>query len=258
MRPSWCLEQLGACEVEGHGIWVDAAGGTRSDRHRPNGPVKSLITRHKPKSRFRVTKISLGLGHKIKPRTNRTKHMPISKFTLIHMNQINISNHKISPREEVETSHYDDDGRDSEFNDFAEDSGFFVQENDDDSDSEFNEFVENFLAKDVGWLVQERTTKRRSSVKKPSKEPEARGISTTKHTVRMKETLKQKKRSSVKAGGSRIINKPISKTKSQRITKQDFKRRVRDTIGRDSLQLHHNQLERNRITASKALETWNF
>ena len=150
--------------------------------------------------------------------------MTISKFTLIHMNQIDISNHRMSPREK--------------------DSAAPIHENEDDIESEFYGLGDEDSERFATYFQESKAskvTKRRSAVKQTRR-------SSAKYTILVKKTSKQTRRKSLTPG---------LESKSMKITKEDFKRRVRNTVGRSSLHIHRNRLQSAKVEASKVIETWN-
>eukprot|EP00526_Cylindrotheca_closterium_P023965 CAMPEP_0113621310 /NCGR_PEP_ID=MMETSP0017_2-20120614/10884_1 /TAXON_ID=2856 /ORGANISM="Cylindrotheca closterium" /LENGTH=192 /DNA_ID=CAMNT_0000531041 /DNA_START=18 /DNA_END=596 /DNA_ORIENTATION=+ /assembly_acc=CAM_ASM_000147 len=187
--------------------------------------------------------------------------MNFSNYTFTAINKRNISNQRMSPREDCSVQFQSPEGDFAKKLDFLERDSFhrvknvprvhlsrLLGDNDDsDSESEFDDLEEDSVS---GWFatyVEETTpTKRRSSVSLKAAAPVKRR-SSVKYTVPLKEATRSSKKSSVRTGGGNRINRFLNRNK--RTTEQDFCKRVRDTRGRDSLHLHRERLQCSKSAA---------
>ena len=191
--------------------------------------------------------------------------MNISKCTIITMNKRNISLHKISPREDCSVEFQLPEGDISnKFNPFAIVDSFRLVKNvprlqlsrhpiddddddDDDDDTDDSELEFNDLEEVSEWFatyMQDITpaTKRDSVVSLKAAAPVKRR-SSVKHTAPLKEATKT-------SGGSRS-NRLLNRNK--RMAKQDIRKRVRDTLGRNSIQLNRDRLQCSKNAAKATL-----
>ncbi|KAL3938318.1 MAG: hypothetical protein SGBAC_006758 [Bacillariaceae sp.] len=180
--------------------------------------------------------------------------MNISKYTLITMNKINISVHRMSPREDCSVDFKSPEGDISQKLNPLELDSFHLVKNvprvhlpqrrmsdDDGSESEFDDFEE-----DSAWFatyVQDiaHTNKGSSSISSRAQAAPVKRRSSVKHTVPLKKATITLRRNSGKTGGNRI-NRLLNKMK-RTTRKQDMRELVRDAFGRDSLHLARNRMQ---------------
>eukprot|EP00526_Cylindrotheca_closterium_P023838 CAMPEP_0113615796 /NCGR_PEP_ID=MMETSP0017_2-20120614/7896_1 /TAXON_ID=2856 /ORGANISM="Cylindrotheca closterium" /LENGTH=192 /DNA_ID=CAMNT_0000525065 /DNA_START=18 /DNA_END=593 /DNA_ORIENTATION=+ /assembly_acc=CAM_ASM_000147 len=183
--------------------------------------------------------------------------MNFSKNTFTANNKRNISNQMLSPREDSNVPIITEEGDFAKKLDSLERDSFHLVKNvprvhlprllgdddDSDSESEFDDLEEDSVS---GWFatyVEETTpTKRRSSsVSLKAAAAPVKRRSSVKFTAPLKEATRASRTSSVRRTEGNIINRFLNRNK--RTTEQDFCKRVRDGLGRNSLHLNRERLQ---------------
>ncbi|CAJ1942714.1 unnamed protein product [Cylindrotheca closterium] len=186
--------------------------------------------------------------------------MQISKFTLITMNKRNISNHRMSPRDDCSVEFQSAEGDIScKFNYLLErDSLHLVKNvrrlqlsrllciddaNYDSESSEFSDFEDGdseWFAINVQGIIDTPTITKRSSLSSKGAAPVKRR-SSVKYTAPLKEATKTSEATRL----NRLLNRNMT------AAKQDFRKRVRNTIGRNSMELNRDRLQKNAVKATQ-------